>query len=128
MVVSSKGMPITFCFFPASVADLKGFEFLSGNLPKGSLVLGDKAYYSRRLIEKLGEEEIFLLAAKRKDSKTPYSERVKNWIKSTRQRIETTFSQILRYMGRNIVARTRKGFETRLILFILAYSISLSRA
>ena len=84
-----KGYQLLFVFFPASVADLKGFEFLSANLPKGSLDLGDKAYYSRRLIEKLGEKEIFLLAAKRKDSKTPYSERVKNWIKSTRQRIET---------------------------------------
>lgn len=126
MVTTEFGMPVTFCFLPASVSDLGGLRTLIHHIKAGSVLVGDKAYWSSKLIESLGEREIFLVAPKRYNAKKPHKKELDEWIKKTRQRIETSFSQILKNMNRSLTARSSVGFEARIIFLIMAYALSLA--
>lgn len=121
MLTDSKGCPVEYAILPGSVADLKGLYELDLDLPFGSVIIGDKAYYSKGFEEYLQEfEGKYLLPVRKKKAKNQYDPFVKAQINKFRKRIETTFSSILRLLPRSIAATTEKGYLLKLELFILS--------
>ena len=117
----------SFCFLPASISDLGGLKMLMKTFQKEGALFGDKAYHSRDIIESLSEKNLYLFALRKKNSRVPFNQATENWIKKTIQQIETTFSLIARLMPRCLSARTTRGFETRIFLFILACTLELGK-
>jgi hypothetical protein len=124
LIVSSQGTIVEFLFTAASQADISALKEMAIDLPKGAFLYGDRAYLSQELEEELrGNGDIELVAQRRRKSKNQLSGPLAFLQKTRRKIVETVFSQITRYMGRCIVARSRLGFEIRVFLFVLAYSI-----
>ncbi len=124
VLISSEGAIVEFLFTPASMGDISGLKLMNLDLPEGSTLYGDRAYQSAQFETLLKDEaDVHLVTQKRRNSKTPLKGPLAFLQKIYRRGIETTFSQITRLMGRFISARSRKGFELRVVWFLLAYSI-----
>jgi hypothetical protein len=120
MVVTTNQEPVSCYISEGSVHDTTAsFEFLH-DLPKNSIVIGDKGYLSSKLDAFLASFGIELSALKRKNMAIDPNHKVKRKI---RKGVETAFSVITAKFGKMIRATSIKGFLVKLKLFILAYSI-----
>lgn len=122
MIITSNGIPVEFTFTTGRTHDLDGFKQLPVNLPQGSEILADSAYTDYQLEEMLLDNQIKLLAARKSNSKRPHSPCCEYLISIHRKRIETVFSDIAKYMPKNIHAVTENGFLIKIIMFIWAYT------
>ena len=123
IVVSEYGTICGFYITPGSESDVKAFEKHQLSLPEGSILTADKAYTSYGLEDTLLEQEgILLLPLRKKNLKRQYSPLQKRAIKSTRKIVETAISCIQGLFPKAIVATISKGFELKLLMFILAKS------
>lgn len=127
MIVDTDGIPIEFSFTPGNCSDIKALKAMDLNLPKGSLIFGDRAYTNYEFEDKLLEmQEVKLIPKRRKDLKRQHSPEVCEQLRSERNKIETVFSSIVSRMPRSIRARTESGFCLKVMFFILAYMVNLS--
>lgn len=127
MIIDEDGVPIEFCFTPASTSDIAGLKQLPCELPEGTILFGDKAYTSYELEDDLLEmAKIFLAPKRRANLKRQHSKETNFILNNTRNRIETVFSSIISRMPRHIRARTELGFYLKVLFFILAYMFHLS--
>lgn len=125
MVVDFDGVPIEFIFTPGSASDVKSLKELPLELPKNSILLGDKAYTNYSFEDILLEiEGIKLLAKRRENLKRQHSPEDNFCLQMQRNYIETVFSSIISRMPRYIRARTEKGFCLKILFFILAYMVN----
>lgn len=125
IIVTESGTLYGFYFTPASRADVKALEQHELHLPKGSILLGDKAYTSYELEDLLQEQDgVTLLPLRKKNLTRQYEPIVKQVIQSTRKIVETTISCIQRLLPKAIVARSARGFELKILMCILAKSCS----
>ena len=123
LVVSEHGIICEFYITPASKSDVKSLEEHQLLLEPGSILLGDKAYTSYGLEALLQEKEaITLLPLRKKNLRKQYSPTQKHMIKSTRKIVETAISCVQGMFPKAIVARTSRGFELKLLMFLLAKS------
>jgi hypothetical protein len=126
MISTIKREPIEMIFAPGSVHDAKAFKAFDLDLPKGSILMGDAAYSNEQEEELLRNDgDITPYFAKKSNSKTPHSPALTFLIQRARKPIETTFSCITNLFPKKIHAVTQKGFELKIICFVLGYSISL---
>ena len=124
LIVSEHGVLIEFFLTPASCADISGLKQMQIDLPEDSVLFGDRAYNSFSYESELKEDACISLISQRKiKSKRQHSGAVQFIQKFRRKVVETVFSQIIRLMPRSIKVRSSKGFELRIFLFLLAYSI-----
>ena len=65
-----------------------------------------------------------LLALRRANSRAPLPSWLTYLVQHKRKRIETVFSQIAAVLGRTIHAVTPRGFELKVFLTVLAYTIT----
>ena len=122
MVVTTNQEPVSCYISEGSIHDTTAsFKFLS-NLPKNSIVIGDKGYISSKLESFLAKFGIELSALKRKNMKSDPNHKVKRKI---RKSVETAFSVLTAKFGKVIKATSIRGFLVKLKLFILAYSIDM---
>ena len=125
MICDTKGNPVQFILLPGSENDMKAFKKIELNLPKNSSIYADKAYddykYEDRLIQ---EKQIHLLPIRKKNSKRKGGGFLAKIRKRKRKMIETAFSCIEKLMPRSIHAVTKRGFELKTMLFVLAYAVS----
>ncbi len=125
LMVTQSGQPVELFFTPGSVGDVEGLQVFSFDLPPGSTVYGDKAYNDYDIEDLLEEAcQIHLRPLRKKNSKRgepAYIEFVQQY---ERKQIETVGSLVERLLPKHIHAVTQKGFELKLFLFFLAYSIS----
>ncbi len=98
------------------------FKELDLDLPQGAAIHADKGYtdYS---YEDLLEEVGVNLVCQRKNSKRPHSECTEFLAKPVRQYIETVFSKLSAMFAKKIHAVTPRGFELKIVCFLLAFSI-----
>lgn len=124
LLVSQSGKPIEFFLTPGSTSDTKGILGFDLNLPQGSIVIADKAYNIYWYEDLLAEYGIKLMPIRKKNSKRPHEpwERGLQWL--NRQTIETSGSLINQYLPSSIHAVTAEGFELKVVLFVLAFSLS----
>lgn len=120
MVVSTNREPIYFFISEGSMHDVKAAYKFTYNLPKDSIIIGDKGYNSNKLIEFLKQFKIELMPIFKRNMQNDNTHFIKRKI---RKKIETAFSIITSKFGKVIKAVSIKGFLTKLKLFIVSYSI-----
>lgn len=109
---------------PASVGDITAFRCLPLDLPPDAEINADAAYTDYLFEDTLAEVTgIQLLAHRKRNSKRQHPGWVAYLSDHVRKRMETTFSQIAACFGRNIHAVTPRGFELKVFLTVLAYSM-----
>ncbi len=125
LMITTKGQPVEVFFTPGSVGDVEGLQVFAFDLPPGSKVYADKAYNDYNIEDLLDEVcGIDLMPLRKKNSKRSVPAYVQFVQQIHRKRIETAGSLLHRMMPKQIHAVTSKGFELKLFLFVLAYSIS----
>jgi hypothetical protein len=124
LVVTGAGEPVEFSIAAGSEADVSVFKEMRLDLPEGSVVCADKAYtdyhYEDLLKEAVG---LHLKAQRRKNSKRPIPAWEEFLSKPIRKYIETVFSGITDLFSRKIHAVTPRGFELKIVWFLLAFAI-----
>ena len=123
LVVSGEGEPVEFSLAAGSEADIAVFKELGLELPEGSIICADKAYTDYHYEDLLEEVGLHLKAQRKKRSKRPMPAWEEFLGKPIRQYIETVFSKLGASFSRKIHAVTPRGFELKIVCFVLAFSI-----
>jgi hypothetical protein len=123
LVTTGAGEPVEFCLAAASEADISLFKEMSLDLPEGSIICADKGYTDYHYEDLLEEVGLHLKAQRKKRSKRPMPAWEEFLSKPTRQYIETVFSNLSALFARKIHAVTPRGFELKIVCFLLAFSI-----
>lgn len=123
LVVSGRGEPVEFSLAAASEADIAVFKELDLDLDEGSIIHADKAYTDYHYEDLLKEVGLHLKAQRKKNSKRPMPVWEEFLSKPIRQYIETVFSKLSAMFSRKIHAVTSRGFELKIVCFLLAFSI-----
>jgi hypothetical protein len=123
LVVTGAGEPVEFSVAAGSEADVSVFKDLELDLPEGSIILADKAYTDYDYEDLLEEVGLHLKAQRKKNSKRPMAAWEEFLGKPIRQYIETVFSELTNLFARKIHAVTPRGFELKVVWFLLAFSI-----
>ena len=87
-------------------------------------MFADAAYLDQHEEALLENAGLHLVAQRRKNSKQPLPSWVSYIARHERKRIETVFSQIASMLGRTIHAVTPRGFELKVFLTVLAYTLT----
>jgi hypothetical protein len=123
LVVTGAGEPVEFSLVAGSEADVSVFKDLELDLPEGSIILADKAYTDYDYEDLLEEVGLHLKAQRKKNSKRPMPVWEEFVGKPIRHYIETVFSRLSAWFSRKIHAVTPRGFELKIVCFLLAFSI-----
>jgi hypothetical protein len=123
LVVTGAGEPVEFSLVAGSEADVSVFRDLQLDLPEGSIILADKAYTDYDYEDLLKEVGLHLKAQRKKNSKRPMPVWEEFLGKPVRKYIETVFSGITKLFSKKIHAVTSRGFELKIVWFLLAFSI-----
>jgi hypothetical protein len=111
MVVTTNQEPVSCYISEGSTHDTTASYAFLHNLPKNSIVIGDKGYISGKLESFLAQFGIELSALKRKNMRSDLNHRVKRKI---RKGVETAFSVITAKFGKVIRATSIRGFFVNL--------------
>lgn len=127
MITNQYNIPVTIYIHPGSYHDMSAFSEMSFSLPAGSELFADKGYNSQTAEEKLKNEKgIKPMFLYRKNIKRANDdEKTIKYKQKKRKPIETTFSQITALFPKKIHAIHLDGFETKIRIFILAYTFKL---
>jgi hypothetical protein len=123
LVVSGAGEPVEFSLAAGSEADVAVFKDLELDLPEGSIILADKGYTDYDYEDLLEEVGLHLKAQRKKRSKREMPAWEEFLGKPIRQYIETVFSRLTNLFAKKIHAVTPRGFELKIVWFLLAFSI-----
>jgi hypothetical protein len=123
LVVTGAGEPVEFSLAAGSEADIAIFKELELDLPEGSIIFADKAYTDYDYEDLLEEVGLHLKAQRKKNSKRPMAAWEEFLGKPIRRYIETVFSRLSSLFARKIHAVTPRGFELKIVWFLLAFSI-----
>jgi hypothetical protein len=125
LVVTGAGEPVEFSIVAGSEADVRVFKDLQLDLPEGSVICADKAYTDYHYEDLLKEAAGLQLKAQRRknSSKRPMAAWEEYLSNRIRKYIETVFSGITGLFWRKIHAVTPRGFELKIVWFVLAFSI-----
>jgi Transposase DDE domain len=125
LLVTKDGQPVECVLTPGSYSDgrmLKTFQF---DVPEGSQVYADKAYNDYVMEDVLREaSHIHLYPIRKKSSTRTLPPSIAYVQPDYRTRIETVGSLIERMLPKTIHAVTAAGFELKVFLFVLAYSLN----
>jgi hypothetical protein len=103
--------------------DVKLLKELGLDLPEGSIIHADKGYTDYHYEDLLREVGLHLKAQRKKRFKRPMPSWEEFLSRPTRQYIETVFSSLSALFARKIHAVTPRGFELKIVCFLLAFSI-----
>ena len=124
MICNIKGVPFQIYLSPGSHNDIRALKEMNLDLPKNSIIYGDKGYNDYKYEDQLVQEkQLHFLPIRKKNSK-----KIKSFYSALRRKkrkiIETAFSCIERLMPRSIHSVTRIGFELKIMLFVLGYTFN----
>ena len=123
LLVTAQGQPVEFFLTPGEDTDTSGLHWYQFDVPHGTTVLGDKAFNHYGIEDDLASVGITLAPLRKKNSKRaipPWETYVRS---VARKYIETVGSSITRRFPKTIHAVTAAGFELKVVLFLLAYSV-----
>ncbi len=124
IMVTKDGYPVEFFLTPGSFDDTRGLDSFHFDIPVGSMILGDKAYNLYRVEDDLDELGIKLRPARKKNLKRQETGWFRYLQNLHRKIVETYGSMIERLLPKSIHATNARGFEIKVVLFILAASIN----
>jgi Transposase DDE domain len=125
LLVTNGGQPVECLLTPGAYSDVRVLKSFQLDLPEDSWIDTDKAYNDYDLEDLLLDAAaIQLCPMRKKNSKRavpPWITYVQHYY---RKKIETVGSLIERLLPKSIHAVTAAGFELKVFLFVLAYSIN----
>lgn len=125
LVITQHGKPVEVLLSPGSTSDIVAVRSLDLNLPEGSTLFGDAGFLDRDFETALGEEaDLTLVVPRRKGMKEQLDGCLQYICNHYRKRVETTISLLAERIARSIHAVTARGFELKVFLTVLAYSIT----
>lgn len=125
LAVTKEGQPVEFFLTPGSFSDIKGLNVFEFDLPEGSTIFADKAYNDYEMEDLLVEAaKIRLLPLRKRNSKRAFPMYVEFIQHTYRKTIETAGSLIERILPKSIHVVKAQGFELKVVLFVLALSVS----
>ena len=125
LLVTTTGLPVEVMLAPGSEADISAFKCLPLDLPEKARIFADAGYlddHEQALLEEAAAVQ--LIAARRTNCKEQLLPWVSYISRHERKQIETVFSQIVRTFGRSIHAVTPRGFELKVFLTVLAFTMT----
>jgi hypothetical protein len=125
LTVTQRGHPVEFMLSPGSMGDVTGLYGFEFDLPEGATLIGDAAYTVYWLEDIMLEANRKLLPICKSNSKRPHEPWERGLQHLCRQQVETAGSMIERLLPKSIHATDAKGFELKVILFVLSFSIGL---
>jgi len=125
LLVTEHGEPVEFMLSAGGVGDVSGLYGFDFDLPAGAAVIGDAAYTVYWLEDVMEEADLHLWPVRKKNSKRPHEPWVCGLQNQCRQQVETAGSMIERLLPNTIHATNSKGFELKIVLFVLGSSIRL---
>ena len=124
LLVTKDHQPVEFFLSPGGLSDTDALTQFDFDLPPGSQVFADKAYTYYLVEDLLAEADIQLAPDRKKNTKRPMPPWLHFFLRQYRNQVETAGSLIERLLPKSIHAVTAKGFELKVILFVLASSIN----
>jgi len=124
LMITKEGQPVEFFLTYGSFGDVDALKCYTFDLPENAIVYSDRAYNDYEIEDLLKEvDHIILLPMRKKNSKRalpPYVTFVQHYY---RKMVETAGSLIERLLPKSIHAVTSQGFELKVALFVVAYSL-----
>jgi hypothetical protein len=124
LLMTPNGLPVEVMLAPGSEADIAAFRRLPLDLPPAATIFADKGYPDQHEEALLAGADLRLIALRRANSRAPLPAWLTYLVQHERKRIETVFSKIAAAFGRTIHAVTPRGFELKVFLTVLAYTIT----
>jgi hypothetical protein len=124
LLITATGEPVEFFLSAGANNDLAVFREFGLELPEGSTIHADKLYNDYLYEDLLEDAGIRFQPLRKKNSKRPRPGWESYWSQQVRKQVETTFSQITALFPKTIHAVTARGFELKIVCFLLAFSFS----
>ena len=125
LLVTQKGQPVELFLTPGSVADVSTLNNYAFDVPPGSIIYADRGYNDYRFEDDMRDTDaITFLPMRKKNSKRPLPPWIRYLQHHYRKMIETSGSLITQRFPKSIHAVTAAGFELKVVLFVLAFSIN----
>lgn len=124
LLVTKDHQPVEFFLSPGGFSDVDALTQFDFDLPEGSQIFADKAYTHYLVEDILDEADLQLAPDRKKNAKRPMPPWLQFFLRHYRNQVETAGSLIERLLPKSIHAVTAKGFELKVILFVLASSIN----
>ncbi len=124
LVCTTAGLPVAFDLVPGGLHDLTPIHELTGGLPAGAAVYGDKAYNAGDDEASIAEETGVRLVPLRKTNMRPNIWADKLALRAWRKRIEALVSQLEAMGLQRLRARANPGLLLKLHASLLAATIT----
>lgn len=125
LMVTQDGYPVECFLTHGGFGDVDALKYYAYELPDGSIIYADKAYNDYEIEDLLKEvEHIVLLPMRKKNSKRALSPEVSFVQNYYRKMVETAGSLMEQLLPKSIHAVTSQGFELKVALFVIAYSLN----
>ena len=124
LMVTSEGQPVECFLTHGGFGDVEALKKYAYELPDGSIIYADKAYNDYEIEDLLKEiDHIALIPMRKKNSKRALPPSVCFVQTYYRKMVETAGSLIEQLLPKSIHAVTAEGFELKVALFVIAYSL-----
>jgi hypothetical protein len=124
LMVTQDGQPVEWFVTHGGCSDVDAFKYYTSELPNGAIIYADRAYNDYEIEDLLKElDHIHLLPMRKKNSKRTVPPAVSFVQHYHRKRVETAGSLIAQRFPKSIHAVTSQGFELKVALFVIAYSL-----
>jgi hypothetical protein len=124
LMVTKGGQPVEILLALGKTTDIVALRSMDMNLPEDSTLLGDSDILDRSFEEALAQEAgIRLIVPRRKNRKEQLEGCTAFVCQYWREQVESTFSQLAERFARSIHVVTAKGFELKVFLTVLAFSL-----
>jgi len=125
LMVTQDGQPVECFLTHGGFGDVDALKYDAYELPDGSIIYADKAYNDYEIEDLLTDvDHIELLPMRKKNSKRALPPEVCFVQNDHRKMVETAGSLIEQLLPKSIHAVTSQGFELKVALFVIAYSLN----
>lgn len=125
LIVTQDGQPVECFLTHGGFGDVDALKYYAYELPDGSIIYADKAYNDYEIEDLLKEvEHIELIPMRKKNSQRALPPEVSFVQNYYRKMVETAGSLIEQLLPKSIHAVTSQGFELKVALFVIAYSLN----
>jgi hypothetical protein len=125
LLVTQEGQPVECFLTHGGCGDVDALKLYAYDLPENSVIYADRAYNDYDIEDLLKEiDNIHLLPMRKKNSKRQLPADVSFVQHYHRKMVETAGSLIERMLPKSIHAVTSQGFELKVALFVIAYSLN----
>ena len=125
LLVTREGHPVECILTHGGLGDVDALKCYAYNLPENSVIYADRAYNDYDIEDLLQEvEHIALVPMRKKNSRRQLPAYVSFVQHYYRKMVETAGSLIEQMLPKSIHAVTAQGFELKVALFVIAYSLN----